>query len=155
MIKKTAYGKAKEAGVCFGCGVPSETPRCERCQKIATDRVKELRKARKDAGKCTQCGNDSDGKALCHCCSARARLLQEGLDRCDAQELLGWVGRRIHSALLDAEADHVVAVEQQDFAKAFGAGQQMKVLQKLAKDVDLARSASTRGSLHSFADSRS
>lgn len=144
MIKKTAYQLAKEAGVCFSCGVPSVTPRCSECKQIATDRVKKLKKARKDAGQCVQCGNSSGGKTMCDCCNAGARIRREGLDQCDTKEILEWLSRRVHASLLDVEADRVVAIEREDFAKAFATGEQMKVLQKIAKDVDLARSASVR-----------
>jgi hypothetical protein len=94
---------------------------------------------------CVQCGNDSGGKTMCDCCNAGARIRKEGLDKCDTTELLEWLSRRVYANLLDVEADRVVAIERQDFAKAFAAGEQMKVLQKITKDVDLARSVNTRG----------
>jgi len=145
MIKSTAYKKARDAGVCARCGVPSTTPRCNSCNQKMNEQVKQLRKSRKEAGKCIQCEADACGQILCGRCNAAARLRKEGLDKFDAAELLEWLGRRVYETINDVEADRVIAIEDKDFAKAFVTTEQMKVLQRIAKDLEIVRLASTRG----------
>ena len=145
MIKSTAYGKAREAGVCARCGVPSTTPRCSSCNQKMNEQVKQMRKARKEAGKCIQCKADSFGQTLCPSCNAAARMRKEGLDKFEPAEVVEWIGRRVHETITDVEADRVVAIEDKDYAKAFSTGEQMKVLQRIAKDLEIACLAIARG----------
>jgi hypothetical protein len=144
MIKKTYYEKAREAGVCVRCGSPSTTPRCSDCNKKTNEQVKQMRKTRKENGKCIQCDSYAAGNSLCEPCSALRQLRQEGLDAFSAGELLEWLGRRIYETIGDVEANQVVASERRDYARLYASSEQLKCLKRLAKDYELTRSAATK-----------
>lgn len=64
--------RRRSAGLCVRCGQPSETYRCASCHAANRRFTFLLRRRRIQAGRCRDCGAESEGKLLC----ARHRAAQ-------------------------------------------------------------------------------